>query len=152
MAFSYVQSSYTQFSAATWYKWYLHQYQHFGNFKKNFLLVVPLNVVCGLLGLTFAILRQLPAPSVLCHCSGPLVINVSYANETSTLYTNFVLSSSEYRSDVVSYSRTLNLEKAECWRQYSVSVAYQSPIGGALFSSAITLDNSELSMCLIGAS
>ena len=87
---------------------------------------------------------QLPVPTVLCHCSGPLVINVSYSNETSTFYTSFVLL--EYRSDVTSYDRTLILDKAECWRQYNVSVAYQSPTDRALFSRAITLDNSELSM------
>eukprot|EP00731_Ephydatia_muelleri_P018152 Em0011g192a len=96
----------------------------------------------GTNGTSISVSIMLPVPTVLCHCSGPLVINVSYSNETSTFYTSFVLL--EYRSDVTSYDRTLILDKAECWRQYNVSVAYQSPTDRALFSRAITLDNSEL--------
>ncbi|KAL5487261.1 hypothetical protein EMCRGX_G019841 [Ephydatia muelleri] len=96
----------------------------------------------GTNGTSISVSIMLPVPTVLCHCSGPLVINVSYSNETSTFYTSFVLL--EYRSDVTSYDRTLILDKAECWRQYNVSVAYQSPTDQALFSRAITLDNSEL--------
>ena len=142
LACSYIESPHTDLAAMARYERYLHQCQHNGKAEALMLCMdhsgspappppphPPL---------------QLPVPTVLCHCSGPLVINVSYSNETSTFYTNFVLL--EYRSDVTSYDRTLILDKAECWRQYNVSVAYQSPTGRALFSRAITLDNSELSM------
>lgn len=93
-------------------------------------------------GTSITINITLPVPSVLCHCGGPLVINVSYTNEKLVYYASFVLW--EYQSEVRSYSRSLVLGDAQCWRPTNVSVAYQSPTTQSLFSPPVTLENSKL--------
>ena len=86
--------------------------------------------------------HQLPAATELCHCSGPLFINVSYTNNSSTFYTELPLQ--EYQTGVSIYSLTVE-NATECWRSYNVSVAYRSHTRVSRFSSPATLEGSEIS-------